>query len=687
MNAIVLDCPGRSLRERVIAVERTQAVPRVDPLLLETKVRKRFEKLLRSRDMLMSGASHAEIAKFAGLSERRVLELFTRYLAPAEDGQISGERALNKGWRIKTGARKAAAPSKWSHPGECTGLFRKLLNDNEALRNDVIALLRQRGEAGLQPNRLVGRELRKALVTLLTKHGLSPTAYPLNTADKGLRSLRRWIVSHFLPLHARDWIRASGGPGAARVAVTPIAAAVADVVRDVYADWVLDSVKVELRAACEYLNAQGDLERVAVRRFASLRLLERAYGTTLAYVVVLGAEPTAFDVGNLFWRALNGTPTPEQVLPDLKPEPGAGFPANELAELRWLAPKRVFLDNTLAHLSSSVGLIVEQVLGAELALGLPAFPLARADVESHFAKQARRLLKRVPGTTGAGPADPLRKLNDSVPVEGLLVLSEVEHGYWAMLANENASATHATNGIPGLERLRRALIMGQIRAVAVSLSYQCRHMFFPAVKVRVIADIKHGRKPYVIYGRRVRYSSAALQARWDLVGKCLYLRRDPDDLRVVILFDEAGNEVCRAHGEGRWGILPHDERMRQMAFRALEQQERGRMPHDGPLSALFATLQDRAPTSPDAALKLAHCLAVLGRHVKGESVDPAYIAQLVGTGSLHEAAQLCVGPANDPTAMPPMSGPRQARIAPYAAAAAPAAAAPLIPRAAVRRAA
>jgi putative transposase len=639
----------RLLRDRLVQVERSIQVPRVDKSLLDPKRRRRFEALVRSRDCLMAGGSMREAAKVASMSERRLETVFSRYTKPADDGQVAGERAFNKGWRAHSGIRSAPLNPAGRSPGNQTGLFRKLLAENKPLRKAVVDTLRRRGKASLQPNRLVGRELRIALVDLLKRHGLTQDEYPLNTADQGLRALRRWIVSDFLPTYANDWIDAVGGPDASAGISTPRVKPIDSAIHDAYAEWVLDGVKVELRTAIEYLNAQGDMERIEVSRFVILRLIERGYGTTLAYVLVFAEEPNAFDVGNLLWRAVNGVPPPALVLPTLKLEAGAGFPANDIDELRWKAPRRVYLDNALAHLSTVVGMIVEQMFGAELCLGNPGAPLERAEIESRFSMQARRLIKQAPGTTGAHPKDSLRKRNENVPVDGLLLASELEHAYWAMLANENASVTHATNGVPGLERLRRAVIMGKVRAAPISLSYQTRHMFFPALKVRVHADLKHGRKPFVYGGRRVRYSSPALQMRYDLVGEFLYLKRDPDDLRVVILFDERGNEVCRAHGEGRWGMVPHDERMRAMAFRALSKQDKERMPHDGPLAALFAQLQAEAETSSSAALKLAHCLSVLGKHFHGEAVDAQYVAQLIGSGEIVQAAALCKPAANDPS--------------------------------------
>jgi hypothetical protein len=86
----------RLLRDRLVQVERSIQVPRVDKSLLDPKRRRRFEALVRSRDCLMAGGSMREAAKVASMSERRLETVFSRYTKPADDGQVAGERAFNK---------------------------------------------------------------------------------------------------------------------------------------------------------------------------------------------------------------------------------------------------------------------------------------------------------------------------------------------------------------------------------------------------------------------------------------------------------------------------------------------------------------------------------------------------------------------------------------------------------------
>ena len=605
---------------------------------------------MKGRDGLLAGNTVDKASRLAGVSARRFQRIMTRYLEPADDAKCGGERVFIANWRLHKNVvrQKAFDPSKAGVFGASTGLFRKLLAENEKLRNGLVLALRRKGKAALQVNRLVGRELRKMFASLCVNCGVSEEDYPLNTADKGLRALRRWMVCDFLPHYASDWTAAEGGPGAARVLTTPQPAPASQHFTEYvpYVDWQLDSARVDVRAAIEIINARGELDVVEVEGFQVLRLIELGYNSTLALFMVWGRQPNAEDVGNLLWRALNGWTQPD-VLPGLQVDPGGGYAVTLIPELRWKAPRKIYLDNALAHLSTVLGTIVELTLGAEICPGTAASPLERAEIESKFALAARRLFHQLPATKGTGPKDPQRKRHEAATPAELLRSDEVEHAYHVMCGNENGSASMAAHGIPSLERLRRAVIRGAINAVSVPLASRMRHMYFPSTPIRVHADLEKGRKPYINF-MRIRYSSTELQRRYDLKGNHVFARSDPDDLRVIVLFDAGGAEICRAHGEGRWGVLPHDSRMRRMAMKSIDKATFERMPQDGPLAALFARLQREAPSKPSAALQLAHCLAVLGRHMEGEEMDASLLSALIADGDgVMEATLLSGQAAND----------------------------------------
>lgn len=632
---------SRLLRDRISLAHQVSDVPTVLLNKVEKEDRKRVERLREARDLLMAGATLAAAAQAAELKERRVQTLMDRYLQLAEDGRVGGERVFLRGWKLqgKTVRTKPFDPSLPRTPGSMTGLFGQLMATNDPMRDELIKQLRRKGKDVLQVNQLVGRELRKLLHKVATeKGGLTEADYPLFPADGdgGLRPFRHWIKTEFLSKYARDWIEAEEGPNAGRALTTAQPKPTVVTQYEPYVDWQLDEVRVDDRCALEMLNLRGDPDVVEIECFKIIRLIELGHNTNLAFIVVYGREVNAWDLGELMWRALNGWKPPNS-LGGLQLEPGAGFPIMAIEELRWRSPRRIFLDNALAHLSTVFGVIAEAVMGADVCLGTVASPKERAEIESKFAMADRRFHHQLPGTKGTGPLDPQAKRHADLPPRRLVRAEDLEHAYYVMVANENGMATTAAFGIAPLERLRRAVTRGAIRAVPISLTKRLRHAFFPAKRVLVHAG---DRKPYINFDR-VRYHSDEFERRYDLVGKYLYACCDPDDLRVLVLYAESGAEICRVYGEGRWGVIPHDHRMRKMALRNIDKQARGRMPQDGPVVALFARLTQDAETQPKAALQLAHCLAVLGRHTLGEYVDPVWLSKLVADGMVLDAAAQC----------------------------------------------
>lgn len=651
MNFVANLIQRDGLRARLQTVHAYNSeVPRLDVTLIEDKgVRKRAERLLRGRDGVVAGLPMQECADIAKCHLRWFERILNRYLTLTDDGTLLGERAFLRDVRAKRHPERTKEPAPGAPAwGGSSGLFLKLVKDNKPFNEDLVQSLRRMGKQALEPNHLVGRELRKLIERLCIKHGVKDDEYPLNTQDKGLRACRRWMVTDFLPGYASDWIANEAGPNAAKAMTTPQLKPTIVTEFEVYIEWVIDECTVDVRTKVELINAAGDLDIVERKTFDAIRVVELGYNTTLATWPVWSDKATAYDLGNLVWRALNGWTLPD-VLPELQVDPGGGFPVNELPELRWKAPRRIYLDNTLAHLGVVFGVIASHVLGAELRLGRPASPKERPVIESKFSLTARRLIHQLPGTTGSGPKDPQRARHEDLEADKLLCADHVEKAMTVLAANENGVPSTAAHGIPALERLRRAVLRGAIHAAPVALGNRVRHMFFPGKEVRVHVDFEHGRKPFVNF-ERVRYSSPQLQKRYDLANKMVLARFDPDDLRGIILFSMDGLEICRAAAEGRWGLIPNDMRMRKMTQKAIDKAAFGRMPQDGPLTALFATLQREAPTSPSAAARLAHCISVIGRHMLNAVSNPAeWVAKLFAEGESIEAAAMCRPAANGPS--------------------------------------
>lgn len=593
--------------------------PVVDENLIDDKdVRTRYQRLRNGIGLLRGGHSYAEASKVAGVSEDRLVAIVGRCLTVASDGRLAGYRACVFGWRPHENTRTAPF-QKGARPSVgYTGLFRKLIAEYPNLESTLTARLQRIGLANLEANKLRGRTLRRAFIQVCTECGLTGNDYPLNTQDCGLSALRRWITTHFLPKHARAWTRAEHGPTAAAILSDRATEVPETELEDFNQAWFIDETTVNVRARYELPGMHGDWDSVELKRFTVLRAVHGGTGAALANHVVLAAQATAEDLGRLLYKALAGARPLALTVPDLAYEPGAGYPADRVEGMRWLAPKHVYLDNALAHLAGVANYLVQARMGAIMRLGIPAYPIARASIESNFAAEARRVTHQLPGTTGSGPSEEI-KAHRKLPVERLVRAVELEQVIDVYVANTNVTAHGASNGIAPIERLRRLVERGQLSGVLVPVEARRPHMFSAPVKVTVRMDLKAGRKPFIVF-KRVRYGSTLLQNRFDLVKRSLWLHCDSDDLRVVHLFMPDSTELGPVRASGRWGLIPHDTRIRNMFMKLLDAAQLSTMPQDCPVMALLAHLQNGAPKDKRVALNYAYVMEYLQRHIGSAEV-------------------------------------------------------------------
>jgi len=593
--------------------------PVVDENLIADKdVRARYQRLRNAIGLLRGGHSYAEASKVAGVSEDRLVAIVGRCLIVASDGRLAGYRACVHGWRPRENTRTAPFRKSDKPSVGYSGLFRKLIAEHPKLQSTLIARLTRIGLANLQANKLRGRTLRRAFIQVCTECGLTGNDYPLNTQDCGLSALRRWITTYFLPKHARAWTRAEHGPTPAAILSDRSTEVPETELEDFNQAWFIDEVTVNMRARYELPGMHGDWDSVELKRFAVLRAIHGSTGAVLANHLVLAAQASAEDLGRLLYKALAGAPQLVLTVPDLAYEPGAGYPADRVEGMRWLAPKHVYLDNALAHLAGVANYLVQARMGSIMRLGIPAYPIARAPVESNFANEARRVTHQLPGTTGSGPSEET-KAHRKLPVERLVRAVELEQVIDVYVANTNVSAHGASIGQAPVERLRRLVERGQLSGVLVPVEGRRPHMFSAPIKVTVRVDLKAGRKPFIVF-KRVRYGSTLLQNRFDLVKHALWLHYDSDDLRVVHLFNVDSTELGPVRASGRWGLIPHDIRIRNMFMKLLDAAQLSTMPQDCPVMALLAHLQNGAPKDKRIALNYAYVMEYLQRHIGGAEV-------------------------------------------------------------------
>jgi hypothetical protein len=307
-------------------------------------------------------------------------------------------------------------------------------------------------------------------------------------------------------------------------------------------------------------------------------------------------------------------------VPGLDYQEGAGYPANIHPPLKFALMVSVELDNALSHLQGNFQRLLAGNCGAIVHLGKPRTPQARAEIESRFKLQAQRFFHQLPATTGSGPLDPVRK-KSAVKVDKRVRTDELEHGLDVYQANENLTASARAGYEDPLERLRRQLAAGAIRPNYLPVALRKAHFFAGLHKARVVFDDKNHRRPFINF-LGARYASPALQRAYELKGQQIWIRFDPRDLRILLIFLDTGEEFGPVTAMGQWGKFQHDLRIRKIFLKLKRQGELEVRPEDEPLDVLFAHLRAGAPRDRNKALQLAHLVGVLSG-----SLDEAESAQ------------------------------------------------------------
>ncbi len=590
--------------------------PAIETSKLEHEQRVRVARLTKAIERKLAGQSNAEAAEVAQIKEREFQRIFSRCLTQHSDGRIYGLRALPSGTRVRKPKRKSAHQQFADKPSAgYAGLFGKLMDDHPSLETDFAYKMTVERKSKPSLNKAGTRYCHRVFLDLCKGEGIGADEYPFNTQHKGRRAFRHWMQTEFMSKYASAWKFAQEGESAAQIFDYQSGDGGSQPLRQCYQVWQFDEVKVDALARYEIPNANGDWEQLDLPRFSVIRVIETGAGTTLAWRLVLAAQPTAQDLMMLFWDAMNGPPKAPKAVPDLDYEESAGYPANIHPALKFALMVGVQLDNALSHLQSAFQVLLAGVCGAIVHLGKPKTPQARAEIESRFKLQAQRFLHQLPATTGSGPLDPVRK-KAAVKVEKRVRVDELEHGLDVYQANENLTASARAGYENPLERLRRQLAAGAIRPNYLPVALRKPHFFNGLHKVRVIFDEKNHRRPFVNF-LGARYTSPALQRAYQLKGQQLWVRFDPRDLRTLLVFQDDGQEFGPISAMGQWAKFQHDLRIRRIFLKLKREGELGLRPEDEPLDAMFAHLRAGAPRDRNKALQLAHLVAVLSGPVEG----------------------------------------------------------------------
>jgi putative transposase len=583
-----------------------------DESLLPAVLQPRVKELKRAIQMYCAFAPMLDVLKMAKMKRSGFMRIFVRCGLVKDNGTIVGWSALVKGVKVGPPVRRAPFEANGDGKAGYGGLWAMLLRDHPKIEPELITYLNARGKSALRPNSVTFRPLHKKFLEICREQGVGEEDYPVGTGSQAKKPLRKWFRNTYLAKHASRFVAMEFGPDAGGLTAYGEGDGTAKRILPPYRRWMLDATIVDILARYEFPNASGDWEELDLPRFIQLRIIDAGTGANLASRQVYAAQVSADDISLLIWEAINGPRDVAPVVHGLQPEEGAGYPAAVIPQLRYACCDELELDNALAHLANQVQHLILSVMGAMVVLGPPATPHERAAQESKFGLQARRVLHQLPGTTGSGPRDPVRK-RAAVPLEGRIHAAEVEHILDVYAKNENALPTAASHNISSLERLRRQIKANVLVPKYLAPDKRFAHFFAKAVPVVVKSDLRTGRRPFVNY-LYAKYSGDLLGQRFDLVGKRLWLRANPDNVRTAMLFAGDGTFICPVQALGRWGTFDHDARIRRIFGVLKRKGEMGPRADDHPLAAIFEQLQPQAAGNRKAALQLTYIVEYLKRH-------------------------------------------------------------------------
>lgn len=528
--------------------------PGVDPSALDAGRRAIYQQREQAVIAYLLGTPLADIERNFRVDRRTLTRLIERCLTAHADGRILGLRALIPHTRAKDYQRIAPALRR-TEPGGLTGamgqLFERLPQLARIVEREISA-----GLLGLsQSGRLFGlRDVQSKLLAACREGGLTTIDYPFNQNEMGYRSLAVWIRKR---LEMRMPIRPAPRTDDAWNASSHPFSVVE-----------LDGHKLDLRIRVRYTDASGVSIDLESERLFVITLIDVCTRVVIGWHLVPAPQYDHHDVLATLQDAL--TPRhrrQEFLIPGMRYLPGAGFVADLLPDLAYACWDVLKLDNAASHLTEDAFEPICRFVGCRMMAGPVGEPTGRPFIERFFGTLTDRMSRKVQGTTGRSPKDPVAEKGRAVAVPLLITLPELEELLDVSIANYHASAHDGLNGRSPLEALQLAVEHQRrpVRTLAKNLRARL-HQLQSVHLSTVRGSVARGVPPYVsLYG--ARYSNEVLQRTQGLVGKKIRVYIHPGDMREAWAYLSNGADLGKLAVLEGWRYSRHTLRLRKHILR------------------------------------------------------------------------------------------------------------------------
>jgi len=553
--------------------------PNVDASALTGERRDIYLRREQAVSAYLRGESRIDIEHRFGVNRASLTRLVGRCLSPHQDGRIQGLRALIPHTRAKVYRRVQRAGRRTSQGG-LSGALGQLF---ERLPQLVRIIEREISSDALgltKTNRIYGLGgVHSKIIGACREAGLSSRDYPLNHDEMGYRSLARWVRER---LEQRTPMRLPRREDAWNTTIRP------------YSVVELDGHKLDLRIRVRYIDATGVSVDIESERLFVITLIDVCTRVVLGWQLVPAPEYDHHDVLSALQDALRPRlKRQEFAIPGLQYRPGAGFVADVLPELNFACWDVLKVDNAASHLTEDTFEPICRFVNCRLEAGPIGEPTSRPFIERFFGTLTDRMSRKVIGTTGRSPDDPLGKRGRSVPVALLITLPELEELLDVSIANYHAASHAGLHGRSPLEALQLAVAHhGTSVRLLPPLLRGRLHQLQTVHLSTVRGSAAHGVAPYVsLYG--ARYSNEVLQRTSGLIQQKIRVYIQPNDMREAWAYLANGADLGRLMVLDGWRYSRHTLRLRR---RILRERRLGRLKFAGEQDpvVVFAESQRRA---------------------------------------------------------------------------------------------
>ncbi|RPJ98116.1 hypothetical protein EH11_04196 [Bacillus subtilis] len=572
------------------------------PTVLESKLsaekQRKFKKRKLAIDLYFKQAhTMQEISKITSLCPHEIRRLIRRCLSFDKHGQIYGYRALIPGKRIFKNK-----PSMNSIKKGFANSFSQLMKEYPELEEFLTNTFLKKMKTSVSDNVISIKHLHQKFIQECRKLNIDNDSYPFNTTDVGYRSLLRFAQALTVE-HSEEAVVRIGESKSHTFKHTGSHHQKTSLITSPFEQVQLDGHKIDVELALRFKTLEGDEIVNTLNRIYLLTIIDTATRAVIGYHLCLEREYDQNDVLKCIMNAIRPHKKMNLNIPNLRYPDNGGFPSLAIPETQWGIWTQILFDNAKSHLANRVRDSLTNDLGCHVNYGPVKFPEYRSIVERFFRTIEEDYFHRLPSTTGSNPNDPKRRNSSAKAIKYEITIDELHQVIEVCLAHYNNNPNYGVNNLTPLEAMKQRIFREGPPRV---LNEQMREHFTLLnikAKRKIQGGYKKGRRPY-IYFEGVVYTNEVLANSSSLAGQSLFILANSDDLRSIKAFFEDGSELGILTAKGKWGILPHDLKMRRAIFKLRRDRKIYFTEHQNPIEIYQDYLREKAMTHKSSRNKL-----------------------------------------------------------------------------------